>query len=70
MKILLAALAALPLAGCGKPKVAVQEVQKAPERYVQSLQNDQSRAKQVQVAADAAVKATDQEVQKAVDADK
>ncbi|MFI5346672.1 MAG: hypothetical protein ACHQ51_09895 [Elusimicrobiota bacterium] len=51
-----------------KQNAAVQQVQQAPEKYVNALQNDVSRAKAVEEAAGKAAKQGAADVQKAVDA--
>ncbi len=51
-----------------KRNAAVQQAAQAPERYVNSLQNDVSRAKAAEETANKLIKQQSQDVQKAVDA--
>jgi hypothetical protein len=51
-----------------KKTETAKELQAAPVKYVQNLQTDVSKAKTAEDAASQAVKATDADVQKAVDA--
>lgn len=68
--IILAALVAVAYLAMNRAKKneTVKEMQAAPVKYVQNLQNDVEKAKGAEAAATQAVKATEADVQKAVDA--
>lgn len=51
-----------------KKNETVKEMQAAPVKYVQNLQNDVEKSKAAEDAATKAIKQTDADVQKAVDA--
>ena len=56
------------LMGRMKENAAVQQMQKAPEKYVNSLQNDVKRAQDAADKASNIIKTDNQDAQKAVDA--
>jgi hypothetical protein len=51
-----------------KDNAAVKQIEQAPQKYTDALQNDVNRAKAVEAAANKLVKDGEKDVQKAVDA--